>query len=170
MGILLTACTGTEQEALYINEIPFGHTIDSFGDDLSLITGEESFYQEYQDLKKSLLKNRSIGLEEGYYNGQSLQTIDGKEASKINFYFFKDRLYKIRWTFHRLEYPDLETLSKDLDQSLTVTYGPPNGKAYFGNMVWVMDSLYLQTFLDFSDYQIELRLDSVHHIVSTLTL
>jgi hypothetical protein len=147
---------------------PLGSQLSSFGSEVVLITGEEEWYNEYPELKQSLLNNRDKGLEEGFYTGSHWSTVNKNKATKINFYFFQDKLYKIRWTYHRLDYPELESLSEETDAYFESLLGEPNGQSHFGNMIWKTEGLFLQTFLDIADYQIELRVDSIHQVVNSL--
>ncbi|QDH80908.1 hypothetical protein FKX85_18400 [Echinicola soli] len=92
----------------------------------------------------------------------------GKQASKLNLIFYKEELYKIRWTYRKEDFKDLASLAKFLNLYFTEQFGKPDEVIFGDTFIWEEDKNYLQAFLDQNVYQIELRDKEIEKIVNDL--
>lgn len=150
-----------------VNEIRLNTDIDDYTESVYFLTGEESLYQKYEWLKTSLEKNIKIGIREGLYQGSTLNQINKIAAIKTALFFYKDELYKIRWTFKN-DGGKVEGASEEIKNYLIQKYGPVNSETIFGLNVWKGEKNYLQTFLEANEFQVEYRDDTIHQTLQSL--
>ncbi|GEM_PF-878560 len=152
-----------------VNSIELNTQLEKYHDQIYLITGEESIYQQHEWLKASLMKNIENGIREGNYIKEgSLCDIDGLRASKTTLIFYNHELYKVRWLFRKEDHPDLNALSNDINNFFITKYGKVSEKGFLGMQIWHGKKNYLQTFLEENEFQIEYRDDKIHEIVEAL--
>ena len=156
-----------------LDEPPFGgfklgSPLNELRSDFYIITGEEELYQRNEFLKKSIKRNINIGIEEGVYRGSDLNKIHNKRASKTTFFYFKNSLYKVRWSFDKRDFDNPRQVGKKIDSFLTQKYGPNTEIGAFGMLVWKDDTYYLQSLGDTQEYQIEYRNEIIHQKVEAL--
>jgi len=133
-----------------------------------LITGKEDIYQKYDWLKESIQNNIKNGIREGIYQGNTLDIVDGNKASKMTLFFYKEALYKVRWSFSKSDYSDLKAASVKLDNYLTDKYGKITELGFYDMKIWRDEKVYLQSLGDADEYQIEYRDEKTHLIVEAL--
>ena len=133
-----------------------------------LITGEESMYQKYEFLKKTVLENIEKGIREGIHQGSEYNVVFGEKATKTTFHFYQGELFKIRWSFTSARYPNLPEVANKLNQQITNQFGNPYEEIALMMNVWNGDKNYLQTFYDEQEFQIELRDKKINTIVENL--
>ena len=154
-----------------VEGLKLGDPLTDFSESVYLLTGDEELYQQYDWLKESLLKNIENGIREGLYTGSGLDIIAGKRASKMTLFFYKEELYKVRWSFDKIGYSDPQKAGKELDTVLVDKYGPTTDEQPYGPYVlriWKGDTYYMQSLGDEDEYQIEYRNELVHQEVEAL--
>ncbi|GAB3669188.1 hypothetical protein GCM10028791_44210 [Echinicola sediminis] len=155
-------------EANGLNDIKLNHTLQHYQESLQLITGEETIYQRNEWLQKAVKRNIKNGIQEGIYKEHSHLFVARKQASKLNLIFYKDELYKIRWTFRKEDFTDLASLAKFFNQYFTDQFGKPTDIILGDTFIWEEDKNYLQAFVGQSDFQIELRDKKIDRVVKDL--
>jgi len=158
----------TLDEANGLNDIKLNHTLQHYQESLQLITGDEAIYQRNEWLQKAVKRNIQNGIQEGIYKEHSHLFVARKQASKLNLIFYKDELYKIRWTFRKEDFTDLASLSKFFNQYFTDQFGKPTDVILGDTFIWEGDKNYLQAFVGQSDFQIELRDKKIDRVVKDL--
>lgn len=152
-----------------VNALELNTPLIQYGGDLRLITGEEAIYQNYPNLKENVLKSIANGIQEGLYGGYEYDSIDGIRASRTTFFFYNEKLYKVRWFFLRNEHPDLEEKIDRLNTYLLDKYGPTTEEGFLTLNAWKTKKRYVQSFFDEeNEFQIEYRDEKVHRIVEKL--
>lgn len=157
-----------KSKPIQLLEVELHTEIGFYGDDFVLLTGEESIYLEHDWLRKSLLKNIADGIREGEYIGSDYNTINEVKASKTTFYFYNDKLYKVRWFFYPYEYSDITALAEELNRYLERKFGNGKDEKFIPLKVWNGNRNYLQSFMDDQEFQIEYRDAITHDIVRKL--
>jgi len=82
-------------------------------------------------------------------------------------HFFKDELYKVRWTFYG-EQEKLKKISNTIHLLFVNKYGKVASETPWGMKVWEGGKNRLQTFLESSEFQIEYRDDKINQIIESL--
>jgi len=151
-----------------LNKVKLNHTLQHYQESLYLITGDESLYRNNDWLRKSVKRNIEKGVREGIYKEHSHLFVAGKKASKLSLIFYKDELYKIRWSFLKEDHANLKNLAKTINDALIENFGSPNDQPFSEMMVWEESKNHLQTFLDEREFQIELRDNQIENTVKNL--
>lgn len=115
-----------------------------------------------------MLKNIENGIQEGLYGGSEFNKINEKEATQTTFYFYQNKLYKIRWSFFRNAIADFNSVIQNIDEYIHTKYGPPTEKGITGMSIWRSNNLFLHTFQELNEYQIEYRDEVIHDYLRKL--
>ncbi len=172
--ILTLLIFGHHLNAQQIDEIPVNEAelntpVTAYSSDIELITGNEDIYFEYEWLRNSVLKNIANGIREGVYVGSKHNIINDIKASKTTFFFYRDKLYKIRWFYKKSDYVGINDIANKLDDFLIARFGKTNDKGFLTSKVWRGREKYLQSFLEEGEeYQIEYRDMIIHETVRQL--
>ncbi|MFD2035715.1 hypothetical protein ACFSKL_13005 [Belliella marina] len=140
-----------------INGLELGAKLQDLKPELYLITGKESIYQNNEFLAKSYKRNLEKGMQEAIYEGNKMDVINGSKSSDTRLHFYKEELYKVRWTFKKNEFPFLRSIYSDFLSYFEKRLGPPNDMVFDDMVVWKGSLIRLQVFLDSESIQIELR-------------
>lgn len=140
-----------------INGVKLNSDISELKEHIYLITGNESVYQRYKFMQRSVLQNIEKGIREGIYEGNIHHTIYGHKATKTTFYFYKGELFKIRWFFSKSRYEDLSKLRDELIKEISKVFGEPRHDIVLDMKIWEGRKNHLQTFLDEREFQVELK-------------
>lgn len=131
-----------------LNGIELGVSQASFNDDLFLITGDESAYQEAPSLQFTLKRKIRLGIRDASYQGNEYRKFDNFEASNITMQFYEGNLFKVQWTFR-----NRETLTETYNY-LVDTYADKFGSSKeevfddFRQVEWAGNKKYVQVFMD----------------------
>jgi hypothetical protein len=140
-----------------INELNLGESLGVLSSSLYLITGKETVYQQNPWLAQSFLRNLDRGLREGIYEGNTLQILNGRKASDMRVHFFKERLFKIRWTFDRKDFRNLPEVFAEFKEYFQKRYGPTTDTIFDDTFIWEGNTNRLQLFMDEKSIQVEFR-------------
>lgn len=151
-----------------VNELELNTHLSVYESDLFLITGEEEIYATNPNLKKNVLRNISWGIREGLYGGYTLNVVDGLRASRTTLFFYKEELYKVRWSFLSQDHPDLKMKASQLGTYLEKRYGSSEEQIPGVLQVWESKKKYLQSFSEYTEFQIEYRDEKIHRLVEQL--
>jgi len=157
-----------EVSKIPVNELELNTPLSMYEQDVFLLTGEEEFYRENENLRQNVLRNIEKGIREGQYAGYTASVIDGIKASTTTLFFYKEELYKVRWSFLPLDHPDLAANEDQLDRFLTEKYGPGDEQIPDLLKVWQSKKRYLQSFSEEYEFQIEYRDEKIHTLVEAL--
>jgi len=140
-----------------INELHLGVSLSDLSGSLYLITGKETVYQQNPWLAQSFLRNLDRGLLEGIYEGNTLQILNGRKASDMRMHFYKEKLFKTRWTFDRKDFRNLPEVFAEFKDYFQKRYGPTTDKIFDDTLIWEGNTNRLQLFMDEESIQVEFR-------------
>ncbi|MEM7552396.1 MAG: hypothetical protein AAF363_22120 [Bacteroidota bacterium] len=157
--------------AISVNEVRLHSPIERFQDDLDFYTGNESFYDGNEGLAAIVKRNWENGLKEGVYYGEKYTEVNGYQAQKMSFIFFKDILFKLRWTFQYSAETKISVLAPELTTFLTSKFGEPevNDFGFVKNTIWTKDNYKIMLFqegkaiatLELRDDEIQKEVDEI---------
>ncbi len=151
-----------------VNGLELNTQLDRYRNTVFLLTGDETAYANYPNIRQNVLKNITNGIREGVYNGDSHSMVDGKRATRTTMFFYKEELYKVRWSFQVEYYQNLEELAGEVNDFFLKRYGSNSTEIDSMMKAWEGRKRYLQTFLDESEFQIEYRDPKIHKKVEKL--
>jgi len=151
-----------------LNELELGQNLSTLIDQLQMITGNETVYQNNQWLAESVKRNLKNGIQEGINLGETKRIINGYQASDHRILFFKEEVYKIRWTFDRSDFPVLKQVFDDFIVYFTNKFGQPTETLFEDTFIWKGSINRLQVFFDEKSIQVEFRNDIVEKTIKTL--
>ena len=154
-----------------VEGLKLGDPMADFSESVYLLTGEEDIYQQYDWLRKALLKNIKNGIREGIYVGSSMDKVQDQKATQLTLFFYQKELYKVRWSFKKEDFSDLTALGETLDQFIETKYGPTSEVRPYASYewkIWQDDTYFLQSLGDEDEYQIEYRNETIHQVVEVL--
>lgn len=151
-----------------LNELELGQGLNELVDELQMITGNESVYHNYPRLAESVKNNLKKGIKEGIYLEGPKRIINGYSASGHRVLFFQDKVYKIRWTFERNDFPVLKEVFQNFLNQYTKAFGTPTDNIMEDTFVWKGSKNRLQLFMDDNSIQVELRDEAVETAIKYL--
>ncbi|MGY6744297.1 MAG: hypothetical protein ACXIUQ_16275 [Cecembia sp.] len=155
-------------EIISLNGLSLGSHLDELKNNLYLITGKETIYQNNPFLAKTMASNIEKGIKEGIYEGNTYHIINGSKTSDMRLYFFNNELFKIRWNFHKKEIQDLKNFFRDLKTYFEKNYGEYSDSIFEDTFIWQGKANRLQLFMDNDVIQIEFRNESIENKIKSL--
>ena len=169
---LLSSYSSYSQQAIDqitdINELHLGESLGELNDSLYLITGKEPVYQRNPWLAQSFLRNLDRGLQEAIYEGNTFHILNGRKASDMRVHFYKEKLFKVRWTFDRKDFPNLSGVFSEFKDCFQKRYGPTTGTIFDDTLIWEGSRNRLQVFMDDDSIQVEFRNQLIEKTIQVL--
>src|SRR5690554_400378 len=156
-------------QAKGLNDLELGQNLSTLKDQLQMITGTETVYQNNPWLAESVKRNLKNGIREGINTGETKRILNGNRASDHRILFFKEGVFKIRWTFNNSDFPDLKPVLADFVAYFTNKFGPPTDTILDDTFIWNGHVNRLQVFFDGRSIQVEFRDEQVEKTIKTLT-
>jgi len=144
-----------------LNDLELGQELSTLIDQLQMITGNETVYQNNPNLAEIVKNNLKKGIQEGINVGETRRIINGYRATDHRILFFKNAVYKIRWNFDKSDFPVLEPVFKDFVAYFTKKFGQPTDAFFEDTFIWKGEVNRLQLFSDGKSIQIEFRNDLI---------